>query len=186
MTCFYNICQAKPMSKRVNNEAEFAYGAGQLNPRSAVSPGLVYDMDALGYIQFLCHEGYKGSSLSALVGSPVNCSSLLPGLGHDAINYPTMQLSLESNKGTRVGVFRRTVTNVGPAPTIYNATVRSPKGVEITVKPTSLTFSKTMQKRSFKVVVKATSIGSEKIVSGSLIWRSPRYIVRSPIVINNP
>ncbi|KAH1044965.1 hypothetical protein AAZX31_09G244200 [Glycine max] len=180
------ITTAKPMSKRVNNEAEFAYGAGQLNPRSAVSPGLVYDMDALGYIQFLCHEGYKGSSLSALVGSPVNCSSLLPGLGHDAINYPTMQLSLESNKGTRVGVFRRTVTNVGPAPTIYNATVRSPKGVEITVKPTSLTFSKTMQKRSFKVVVKATSIGSEKIVSGSLIWRSPRYIVRSPIVINNP
>ncbi|XP_068489096.1 subtilisin-like protease SBT4.14 [Phaseolus vulgaris] len=180
------ITTAKPMSKRVNSEGEFAYGAGQLNPTRAVSPGLVYDMDDLGYIQFLCHEGYKGSSLSALVGSPVNCSSLLPGLGHDAINYPTMQLSLESSKGTKLGVFRRTVTNVGPAPTIYNATIISPKGVEITVKPTSLSFSKTKQKRSFKVVVKATSIGSSKIVSGSLIWRSPRYIVRSPIVINNP
>ncbi|TKY65566.1 Subtilisin protease SBT4.14 [Spatholobus suberectus] len=179
------ITTAKPMSKRVNNEAEFAYGSGQLNPTRAVSPGLVYDMDDFGYIQFLCHEGYNGSSLSALVGSPVNCSSLLPGLGHDAINYPTMQLSLESNKGTRVGVFRRTVTNVGPASTIYNATITSPKGVEITVKPTSLIFSKTLQKRSFKVVVKATSIGRKKIVSGSLIWRSPRYVVRSPIVINN-
>ncbi|RDX88454.1 Subtilisin-like protease SBT4.14, partial [Mucuna pruriens] len=180
------ITTAKPMSKRVNNEAEFAYGSGQLNPTRAVSPGLVYDMDDFGYIQFLCHEGYKGSSLSALVGSPVNCSSLLPGLGHDAINYPTMQLSMERNKGTRVGVFRRTVTNVGPAPTIYNATITSPKGVEITVKPTSLIFSKTLQKKSFQVVVKATSIGSKKIVSGSLIWRSPRYIVRSPIVVNNP
>ncbi|KAK7394855.1 hypothetical protein VNO78_15396 [Psophocarpus tetragonolobus] len=179
------ITTAKPMSQRINNEAEFAYGSGQLNPTRAVSPGLVYDMDALGYIQFLCHEGYKGSSLSVLVGSPVNCSSLVPGIGHDAINYPTMQLSMES-KATRVGVFRRTVTNVGPAPTIYNATIRSPKGVEITVKPTSLTFSKTIQKRSFKVVVKVTSIGNKKIESGSLIWRSPRYIVRSPIVINNP
>ncbi|XP_027927083.1 subtilisin-like protease SBT4.14 [Vigna unguiculata] len=180
------ITTAKPMSKRVNSEAEFAYGAGQLNPTRAVSPGLVYDMDDLGYIQFLCHEGYKGSSLSALVGSPVNCSSLLPGLGHDAMNYPTMQLSLESRKDTKIGVFRRTVTNVGPAPTIYNATIISPKGVEITVKPSSLTFSETKKKRSFKVVVKVTSIGSNKIVSGSLIWRSPRYIVRSPIVINNP
>ncbi|XP_027338944.1 subtilisin-like protease SBT4.14 [Abrus precatorius] len=180
------ITTAKPMSKRVNNEAEFAYGSGQLNPTRAVSPGLVYDMDDLAYIQFLCHEGYNGSSFSALVGSPVNCSSLIPGIGHDAINYPTIQFSLESNKDTRIGVFRRRVTNVGPAPTIFNATIRSPKGVEITVKPTTLIFSKTLQKKSFKVVVKATSIASKKIVSGSLIWRSPRYIVRSPIVIYRP
>ncbi|KAL2330417.1 hypothetical protein Fmac_017998 [Flemingia macrophylla] len=154
------ITTAKPMSKRVNNEAEFAYGSGQLNPSRAVSPGLVYDMDDIGYVQFLCHEGYNGSTLSPLVGSRVNCSSLVPGLGHDAINYPTMQLSLQSNKSTRVGVFRRRVTNVGPVPTIYNATIISPKGVEITVKPTSLSFSKTSQKRSFNVVVKVKSIGT--------------------------
>ncbi|KAJ1414835.1 Peptidase S8/S53 domain [Sesbania bispinosa] len=177
------ITTAKPMSRRINNEAEFAFGSGQLNPTRAVSPGLVYDMDDLGYIQFLCHEGYNGSTLSALVGSPVNCSSLLPGFGHDAINYPSIQLSLESNKGTKIGVFRRTVTNVGPAPTIFNATIRSPKGVEITVKPTSLNFSKTKQRKSFKVVVKVNSIKSMQMLSGSLIWRSPRYIVRSPIVI---
>lgn len=174
------------MSKRINNEAEFAFGSGQLNPTRAVSPGLVYDMDDFGYIQFLCHEGYKGSSLSVLVGSPINCSSLIPGLGHDAINYPSLQLRLESNKGTKVTVFRRTVTNVGPVPTIYNATIRSPKGVDITVKPSFLTFNKTMQKKSFKVVVNVKSIASMQILSGSLIWRSPRYIVRSPIVIYRP
>lgn len=174
------------MSRRINNEAEFAFGSGQLNPTRAVSPGLVYDMEDFGYIQFLCHEGYNGSKLSALVGSPINCSSLLPGLGHDAINYPTMQLSLESKKDTREVVFRRTVTNVGPIPAIYNATVRSPKGVEITVKPSYLSFDKTKQKRSFEVVVKVNSIASMEILSGSLIWRSPRYIVRSPIVIYKP
>jgi len=37
------------MSRRVNNEAEFVYGSGQLNPRS-VSPGLAYDVDDFGYI----------------------------------------------------------------------------------------------------------------------------------------
>lgn len=184
---FFNLfCQAKPMSRRINNEAEFAFGSGQVNPTRAVSPGLVYDMDGLGYIQFLCHEGYSDSTLSALVGSPVNCSSLIPGIGIDAINYPTMQLSLDRRKGSKVGVFRRTVTNVGPVPTMYNATIRSPKGVEIRVVPTSLTFSKTMQKKSFKVVVKVKSIARMQILSGSLIWRSPRYLVRSPVVIYRP
>ncbi|KAJ7962276.1 Subtilisin-like protease SBT4.14 [Quillaja saponaria] len=181
------ITTAKPMSRRVTNDAEFAYGAGQVNPTRAVSPGLVYDMDDLSYIQFLCHEGYKGSSLSPLVGSKsVNCSSLLPGLGYDAINYPTMQLSLTKNKNLTAGVFRRRVTNVGPSQSIYNATIKAPKGVEITVKPTSLIFSHVLQKRSFKVVVKAKSMASRQMVSGYLVWRSSSHILRSPIVIYSP
>ena len=76
---------------------------------------------------------------------------------------PTMQFGLESNKDIRVWFFKRRVTNVDPAPKIYSATIRSPKGVEITVKPTSLIFSKTLQKMSFKkfkvvVIVKDTFI----------------------------
>ncbi|KAJ1426812.1 Peptidase S8/S53 domain [Sesbania bispinosa] len=78
---------------------------------------------------------------------------------------------------------RSAIITTGPAPTIFNATIRSPKGVEITVKPTILNFSKTKQRKSFKVVVKVNSIKSMQMLSGSLIWRSPRYIVRSPIVI---
>ncbi|KAK7274633.1 hypothetical protein RIF29_15729 [Crotalaria pallida] len=180
------ITTAKPMSQKVEKEAEFAYGAGQVNPTRAVSPGLIYDMDDFAYVQFLCHEGYNGSSLSVLVGSPVNCTSLLPSFGYDAINYPSMQLSAKSSKDTTVGIFKRRVTNVGPAPTIYNATIKAPKGVEITVKPTNLNFTHTMQKKSFTVVVKAKSLESMQIVSASLIWRSPRHIVRSPIVIYSP
>ncbi|KAL4382219.1 subtilisin-like protease SBT4.14 [Arachis hypogaea] len=163
------ITTAKPMSKKINNEAEFAYGSGQLNPTRALTPGLIYNMDHFGYIQ-LCHEGYSGATLSVLLGSPVNCSSyLLPGaIGHDAINYPTMQLILKSNKDTTIGVFKRTVTNVGLGSTIYNATIKSPKGVEITVKPTSLIFSHTMQKKNFMLMVKAKSMASMKILSGPL------------------
>ncbi|CAL2241457.1 unnamed protein product [Prunus armeniaca] len=182
------LTTAKPMSQRVNSEAEFSYGVGQVNPTKAVNPGLVYDMDGtLSYIQFLCHEGYKGSSLAPLVGSKsVNCSSLLPGQGYDALNYPTMQLSLKSSKQPTVGVFRRTVTNVGPAKSTYNATIRAPKGVEIIVKPMSLSFSTTLEKKTFQVVVKANPMPSMRMISGSLGWKSSRYTVRSPIVIHSP
>ncbi|XP_028093035.1 subtilisin-like protease SBT4.14 isoform X2 [Camellia sinensis] len=177
---------ATPMSSRVNNEGEFAYGAGQVNPTKAVSPGLIYDMDEMSYIQFLCHEGYPGSSIATLAGSKsINCSSLLPGVGSDALNYPAMQLSLQDQE-TTTGVFSRIVTNVGPSQSVYNATIRAPKGVEIIVKPMSLHFSRTSQKRSFKVVVKAKATTSMQIMSGSLIWRSSRHIVRSPIVVYSP
>jgi hypothetical protein len=99
-------------------------------------------MDELGYVQFLCHEGYNQINV------------LVPGFGHDAINYPSMQLSVKNNTESTIGVFGRTVTNGGPRSSMYNATIKSPKGVEITVKPTSLILSHTMQKNSFKVVVK--------------------------------
>lgn len=171
----------------MDKEAEFAYGAGQVNPAKARSPGLVYDMEDMSYIQFLCHEGRENSSsLASLVGRPVNCSKLIPANGEDAINYPTMQLALRSEQEPTVAVFRRIVTNVGQAQSVYNATIRAPKGVEITVKPMTLSFSHVAQKRSFKVVVKAKPMSSALIVSGSLIWRSSRHIVRSPIVIYDP
>ncbi|PON85175.1 Subtilase [Trema orientale] len=183
------LTTAKPMSRRVNPEGEFAYGAGQVTPRRALSPGLVYDMNDMSYIQFLCLEGFNGSSLAPLVGSKsINCSSLIPGLGYDALNYPTFQLTLNTKQKTTVGIYRRTVTNVGQAKSVYNATVKNPKGVEITVTPPVLSFSRTLQKRSFKVVVKANqkSFKIEEMVSGYLAWKSPRHVVRSPIVVYSP
>lgn len=177
------------MSKRVNKDAEFAYGSGQVNPSRAKNPGLVYEADELSYIQFLCHEGYNGSSLSVLVGSKtVNCSQILPGFGQDALNYPTIHLSLNNkNKNqTTTGIYRRRVTNVGPAISVFTASVKAPSGVKISVKPTTLNFTRTSQKQSFTVVVKANPMTTGQIASGSLIWRSSRYLVRSPIVVYSP
>ncbi|KAI4303471.1 hypothetical protein MLD38_039095 [Melastoma candidum] len=177
---------AKPMSSRINVEAELAYGVGQIDPTRAVSPGLVYDVGEMSYIQFLCHEGYKGSSLAVLVQGVVNCSSLLPGLGYDALNYPTMQVTSTSNQDVNMATFFRTVTYVGLIPAVFNATIRAPKGISITVRPTSLSFMRTLQKRSFKVVVRMTNVTKQTpVLSAALVWRSNRYFVRSPIVINN-
>ncbi|GKD50665.1 subtilisin-like protease SBT4.14, partial [Tanacetum coccineum] len=179
-----------PMCSSVNQEAEFAYGVGQLNPRRAINPGLIYDMNNMSYVQFLCHEGYDGSSIASLIGSKskINCASLLPPLvSKDAINYPTIQLTLKTNMTTTTGIFRRTVTNVGRTKSIYNATIRAPKGVNITVEPMTLTFSQASQIKSFLVTVSAKSMASTKVlVSGSLIWRSCGHVVRSPIVVYNP
>ncbi|XP_062090204.1 subtilisin-like protease SBT4.14 [Humulus lupulus] len=183
------ITTATPMSRRVNADGEFAYGAGQVNPRRAVSPGLVYDMNDMSYIQFLCLEGFNSSSIAHLVGSrSINCSSLIPGLGYDALNYPTFQLTVNSNKPMTIGIYRRTVTNVGRAKTVYNVSVKPPKGVEITVTPPILSFTRTLQRRSFKVVVKANkmSFSAGSMVSGSLSWKSPRYVVKSPVVVHSP
>ncbi|KAL0846005.1 hypothetical protein Bca101_019251 [Brassica carinata] len=181
------ITSAKPISRRVNKDAEFAYGGGQVNPRRAASPGLVYDMEDISYVQFLCGEGYNATTLAPLVGSrSINCSSIVPGIGHDSLNYPTIQLTLRTAKASTMAVFRRRVTNVGPPASVYNATVRAPKGVEITVEPMSLSFTKASQKRSFKVVVKAKQMSPGKIVSGLLVWKSQRHSVRSPIVIYSP
>ncbi|KAD4178076.1 hypothetical protein E3N88_26667 [Mikania micrantha] len=184
------MTSARPMSSRVDQYAELAYGVGQLNPRGAVSPGLIYDMDSMSYVQFLCHEGYDGSSIASLVGSKskIDCASLLPPLvSEDSINYPTMQLTLKNKKEITRGTFRRSVTNVGQAISTYNATIRAPKGVNITVEPMTISFLDTSQRSSFKVTVSAKNNDITKLlVSGSLIWRSFHHVVRSPIVILNP
>ncbi|CAH9098083.1 unnamed protein product [Cuscuta epithymum] len=190
------LTTATPMSSTVDREAEFAYGAGQVNPTRARNPGLVYDMEnaTMSYAKFLCREGSRNSSaLSKIIGGSVDCSKLLRVSdanenGEDIINYPTMQLALGTgNKNPiTVGVFKRTVTNVGMGRS-YNATIfGAPKGVEISVKPMSLSFNSVGQKLNFTVVVKVSSISSSvPLVSASLTWRSNGYVVRSPIVIYN-
>ncbi|XP_022150039.1 subtilisin-like protease SBT4.14 [Momordica charantia] len=181
------ITTARPINRRMNVEGEFAYGAGNINPASAVNPGLIYDHGEMSYIQFLCKEGYSGSSIAVLAGSnPINCSSLIPGLGYDSVNYPTIQLSLRSTQRPTVAVFKRRVTNVYRAVSVYNATVTAPHGVELTVAPATLSFTRLLQKRTFKVVVKASPMPPAKMVSGSLVWKDGRHVVRSPIVVYSP
>nr|DAD35895.1 TPA_asm: hypothetical protein HUJ06_006535 [Nelumbo nucifera] len=66
-----------------------------------------------------------------------------------------MQLTVNEAIEPVAGVFRRTVTNVGLAGSIYNATINAAPGVEITVEPMSLSFSSIVEKQSFTVSVKA-------------------------------
>ncbi|PQM32924.1 cucumisin-like [Prunus yedoensis var. nudiflora] len=148
------ITTAKSLSPDLNPEAEFAYGAGQIDPR-APYPGLVYDATELDYIEFLCAQGYSTKLLQSITGHKSSCSSKTNyGALSDHLNYPSFALS-SSNPNSISGVFNRTATNVGSKGSTYKAKViGATKGLEIKVNPSILSFSSLGQKLSFQVTIK--------------------------------
>ncbi|KAL0312682.1 UNVERIFIED_CONTAM: Cucumisin [Sesamum radiatum] len=56
------------MDPRKNEDLEFAYGSGQINPVAARDPGLVFDASETDYINFLCKQGYNTSTLRLVTG----------------------------------------------------------------------------------------------------------------------
>ena len=176
---------ATPM--KINQpEAEFGYGSGQINPTKALNPGLIYDINQSSYIRFLCKEGYNSTTIRLLTGGKKlhKCSTFGPPQGSDGLNYPSMQLTVIRPNNTINAIFYRTVTNVGPAKSVYNAKVRSPKGVSVKVVPSTLSFGKKLEKRSFRVVLKGKFMErNEWFLSSMLEWSDGRHKVSSPIVV---
>ncbi|XP_059627101.1 cucumisin-like [Cornus florida] len=173
---------ATPMSSVTNPDAEFAYGAGHIDPVKATKPGLVYDAGELDYVKFLCGQGYSDELLKYVTNS--SCSQDNIGTVWD-LNYPSFSLSFQSeNPITRV--FHRTVTNVGSPVSTYKAIVTVPEGLAILVEPNVLAFRSQGQKQSFVVTITATMDMDKNILSGSLVWDDGVYKVRSPIVAHSP
>ncbi|KAE8718059.1 Cucumisin [Hibiscus syriacus] len=169
---------AFPMSSLNNIEAEFAYGAGHINPALATQPGLIYDAGEIDYVKFLCGQGYTSRQLELITGTKSSCSKEMNGTVWD-LNYPSFTLSTTpGNSVTRV--FHRTVTNVGSAVSTYKAVVKSPLGLVIQIQPSVLSFKSIGQKLSFTVTVGA-EVGNS-MISGALIWDDGVHQVRSPIV----
>ncbi|PRQ57076.1 putative cucumisin [Rosa chinensis] len=176
------ITTAKPMSTKTSPHAEFAYGAGLLNPSRAPYPGLVYDLDEQDYLYFLCSQGYSGKLLEIITRDKSSCSSKSNNETTNDLNYPSFALSIKDPEFIN-GVFHRTVTNVGSSNSTYRAKVVAPSGLEINVNPSVLSFTSLGQKESFVVTVKG-SIEKSNIVSASLVWDDGTFQVRSPIVIH--
>lgn len=167
-------------------DAELASGSGQINPRKAVNPGLIYDLSLSSYASFLCKEGYNSTNIGQLIGGKkkFSCSSMKPAQGIDGLNYPTMHMQLRN--GSKINaVFHRTVTNVGPK-SVYKATVKSPKGLKVKVSPKVLLFSKPYEKQSFIVRLKGSMKNGTQILSASLEWKDSKHRVKSPILIYKP
>lgn len=157
--------------------SHFMMGAGHVNPQKASDPGLVYDLSADDYIGFLCGLGYKDADVEAVTRHDVNCSSIKK-IDESDLNYPSITASVGSGEIT----VNRTVTHVGETGAKYTVEVAMPKGVEVSVVPRTLEFSKTNEKRNFAVKLKRTGKGDDN-VEGQLKWVSDKYVVRSPIVI---
>ncbi|WVY91663.1 hypothetical protein V8G54_037177 [Vigna mungo] len=174
---------ATPMNPARNVEAEFAYGAGQINPLKAVNPGLVYDAGENDYVSFLCGQGYSSSALRIITGDNSTCTSANEGSVFN-LNLPSFALSTPSSSHNNVS-FRRTVTNVGSATSKYRATITAhPSSLKVEVLPNVLAFSSLGQRLSFTLKIEGSI--NAGLVSFSLIWDAGTLKARSPVVVYVP
>ncbi|PKA63134.1 Cucumisin [Apostasia shenzhenica] len=176
------------MNSTKNREAEFAYGAGHINPIAAVKPGLVYDADATDYIKFLCSQGYTTKNLRLITGDNSSCTAANHGTVFD-LNYPSFALSVVNiTKPIAQTTFHRTVTNVGAAHSTYRASVSAPAGLKITVEPEELSFEAHLEKKTFALKIEgdagaAFSSSKSAMLSAALVWSDGTHRVRSPVVV---
>jgi subtilisin family serine protease len=158
----------------------FATGAGHVNPSRANNPGLVYDIQPDDYIPYLCGLGYADNEVSIIVHEQVKCSEK-PSIPEGELNYPSFAVTLGPSQ-----TFTRTVTNVGDVNSAYEVAIVSPPGVDVTVKPSKLYFSKVNQKATYSVAFSRTEYGGKisETAQGYIVWASAKYTVRSPIAVS--
>lgn len=77
----------------------------------------------------------------------------------------------------------RTVTNVGPATSIYQSRIQAPPGVEVSVKPEVLIFNSTVTKLKFKVVFRPKLKLQGRYGFGNLIWEDGIHSVKIPLAV---
>ena len=201
-----------PIRDETGTEATpFSYGSGHVNPVDALDPGLVYDTTLADYTNFLCslkltHNPVQDLPVVALPNLSVNLSvsvlaNLLLPLFNAAgepcacrqepydrpedMNYPSIAVPVLNYGVGFAAEFPRTVTNVGPADSVYRATVTTVPGVEVAVTPDELAFSAGTKKLSFKVSVSGTLLPANGTMgaSASVVWSDGRHHVRSPIYV---
>ncbi|GER39339.1 subtilase family protein [Striga asiatica] len=162
----------------------FDIGAGHVNPTKAFDPGLVYDMKAQDYVFFLCNNGYTTKQIHAIAGCrpPTLCPrcddpSRVPDYN---LNYPSITL-LDLKNSTTV---KRTVRNVGQKnPTTYNFSIVKPNGVEVVVRPPTLTFSSLNQEKTYYITLTALRESRGRFDFGSITWCDGLHQVTSPLVV---
>ena len=152
-----------------------------------MDPGLVYDITNADYVNFLCAIGYGPKVIQVITRSPASCPARKPL--PENLNYPSFVAMFPvSSRGASTKMFIRTVTNVGPANSVYRVRMESPaKGVTVAVRPSRLVFTEAVKKQSFVVTVTADTrnlrVGPSGAAFGSLSWSDGKHVVRSPVVV---
>ncbi|XP_020881849.1 subtilisin-like protease SBT4.5 [Arabidopsis lyrata subsp. lyrata] len=143
---------ARPMNTSTSpfdHMAEFAYGAGHVNPIADWS------------------MNYTAKSLRLISGENRSCSEEQSQSLAINLNYPSMTVKVRETKPFNLN-FRRTVTNVGMAKSTYKAQVL---GSELTIRvvPDFLSLKSMYQMRSFTVTVSGQGPEADKLASAHLI-----------------
>ncbi|XP_031400281.1 subtilisin-like protease SBT3.6 isoform X2 [Punica granatum] len=169
------ICDGGPTDKIGD---PFDIGGGHVDPNKAMDPGLVYDTTISDYIRFLCSMGYSRESVANLTETKLRCKK---DQHHGQnLNLPSIVIPSLRRRLT----VTRTVTNVGPEDSVYEAVVKPPYGTSMKVEPQVLRFNSTTQVLTFKVSfasVREKARGGYKF--GSLTWTDGEHFVRSPVAV---
>ncbi|CAG7903912.1 unnamed protein product [Brassica rapa] len=155
----------------------FDYGGGLINPEKVTDPGLVYDMGLDDYIHYLCSADYSDNEISKLIGKPNQCPSPRPSMLD--VNMPSITIPSLTGEVT----VTRTVTNVGPADSVYKLVVEPPFGIELEVNPKTLVFGSNTTKNTFSVRVRSNHQVNGDFYFGSLCWTDGAHNVTIPVSI---
>ncbi|KAF5197630.1 Subtilisin-like protease SBT1.2 [Thalictrum thalictroides] len=165
----------------------FAMGAGHVNPERAIDPGLVYNIMPDDYVTHLCTLKYTKPEIFALTHRSVSCQKIMAKNRGFSLNYPSMSVIFKRSRKSKM--VKRRLTNVGLQNSTYSVEVKAPEGVEVRVKPQTLTFGHLYQSMSYRVWFTSTrrkDIQEVSYAQGHLTWvhtHNSYYRVRSPISI---
>lgn len=171
----------------------FDMGAGYVDPKKALDPGLVYDLGAADYLDFLCALNYTALQIGALAGSRNFTCSSGKSYAVAALNYPSFSVTFATANGEGGGeegastvTHLRTLTNVGMPGTYKAETTLSSTSstVKVAVEPTELKFTKQGEKLSYKVSFSSVSQPSGSLEFGRLEWSDGEHVVASPVAFS--
>jgi subtilisin family serine protease len=147
----------------------FGYGAGLVQPKDAMDPGLVYDSSYDDWAKFVCGSGQVPASHELCANGKIDPSDL---------NYPTIAIGDLAGKQT----VTRTVKNVGDLPEVYFPNVEGLTGFKVTVSPKVLV---TLPGRTttYKVTFENNGAPLEQYSFGKLTWKSSEHAVSSTLAI---
>lgn len=145
------------------NTNPFEQGAGQVDARRYLNPGLLYLNGVKDWAAFLDGKGLSDfPGIEPIDGSDLNQASISIG------SLASAQTVTRSVTSTEKGTFTAKA---------------SVPGVNVTVTPQQLTFDKPGQTKTFTVTFDNADAPVEQWATGSLTWTSRKNTVRSPIAV---
>nr|WP_307864294.1 cell wall-binding repeat-containing protein [Agrococcus sp. TF02-05] len=144
----------------------WAQGAGFVNTQSMLDPGLIYQNGTADWFGYLRGLGYVLPD--EWVGSPIDPSD---------VNIASIAIGSLAASQT----VTRTVTALEPGE--YEASIADVPGVEVTVTPSTLSFTEAGQTATFQVSFEVTTAPVAQWSTGFLTWASSEHTVRSPIAV---
>jgi hypothetical protein len=153
-----------------DTQSPFDQGAGFVNPRGFLNPGLVFDSDLDDWSDYLAGQGVRYSDGRPFTDNPIQASQL---------NLPSIAVNKLAGRET---IYRQ-VTNVGSSGSTYNVSVSGLEGIAVAVQPQKFRL-RPGQSKTVRIDLDRTTAPFGEYTEGNLTWQDRSHVVRIPIVAN--